>query len=76
MTKYNNFKIIVIRQNGNFSILKLLNKDGKFVPKLIKLSENFSIFSFSNQKSNLPAIYNKKDFKNPLKKILSLFGII
>lgn len=74
MSEYNDFKIIVVKEIDGFSILKLTSKDGKFITKKIKLSENFSIFNFSNSTSNLPTIYNKK--KNPLKKVLALFGII
>ena len=75
MTDYKDFKIVVIRQNNGFSILKLTTKNGEFVTKQIKLSENFSIFNFANSQSNLPTVYTKKK-KNPLQKILALFGII
>lgn len=75
MTDYKDFKIVVIRQSNGFSILKLTIKNGEFVTKQIKLSENFSIFNFTNSQSNLPTIYTKKK-KNPLQKILALFGII
>lgn len=75
MTDYKDFKIVVIRQSNGFSVLKLTTKNGEFVTKQIKLSENFSIFSFANSQSNLPTVYTKKK-KNPLQKILALFGII
>ena len=75
MTSYKDFKIIVIRQNGNFSVLKLSNKDGELSTKSVKLSDNFSIFSFSNSKSNLPTVYKEKK-TGPFKKILAIFGII
>ena len=75
MTDYKDFTIVVIRQNNGFSILKLTTKNGEFVTKQIKLSENFSIFNFANSQSNLPTVYTKKK-KNPLQKILALFGII
>lgn len=75
MTDYKDFKIVVIRQSNGFSILKLTTKNSEFVTKQIKLSENFSIFNFANSQSNLPTVYTKKK-KNPLQKILALFGII
>lgn len=74
MTNYKDFKLIVIRENNGFSILKLTTKDGEFVIKQVKLSENFSVFSFANPSSNLPVVYTKK--KNPLKKFLAIFGIV
>ena len=74
MTNYKDFKLIVIRENNGFSILKLTIKDGEFVIKQVKLSENFSIFSFVNSSSNLPTIYKEK--KNPLRRFLAIFGII
>lgn len=75
MTNYKDFKIIVISRHGNFDILKLTTKNNEITTKAVKLSDNFSIFSFSNSKSNLPTVYKEKK-KGPLKKILSLFGII
>ena len=75
MTNYKDFKIIVISRHGNFDILKLTTKNNEITTKTVKLSDNFSIFSFSNSKSNLPTVYKEKK-KGPFKKILSLFGII
>lgn len=75
MADYKDFKIVVIRENNSFSILKLTILNGEFILKQVKLSENFSIFSFANSQSNLPTVY-KKNKKNPLQKILALFGII
>ena len=74
MGNYNDFKFIVIRENSNFSILKLTLKDGEFVSKSFKLSENFSIFNFGGSSSNLPTVYSKKE--GPFKKILAMFGIV
>ena len=74
MGNYNDFKFIVIRENSNFSILKLTLKDGEFVSKSVKLSENFSIFNFGGSSSNLPTVYSKKE--GPFKKILAMFGIV
>lgn len=74
MGNYADFKIIVIREISNFSILKLTLKDGEFVSKSVKLSENFSVFNFGGSSSNLPTVYSKKE--GPLKKILAMFGII
>ena len=74
MGNYNDFKFIVIRENSNFNILKLTLKDGEFVSKSVKLSENFSIFNFGGSSSNLPTVYSKKE--GPFKKILAMFGIV
>lgn len=74
MGNYADFKIIVIRENSNFSILKLTLKDGEFISKSVKLSENFSIFNFGGSSSNLPTVYSKKE--GPFKKILAMFGIV
>lgn len=74
MGNYADFKIIVIRENSNFSILKLTFKDGEFISKTVKLSENFSIFNFGGSSSNLPTVYSKKE--GPFKKILAMFGIV
>ena len=74
MGNYNDFKFIVIRENSNFSILKLTLKDGEFVSKSVKLSDNFSIFNFGGSSSNLPTVYSKKE--GPFKKILAMFGIV
>ena len=74
MGNYNDFKFIVIRENSNFSILKLTFKDGEFISKSVKLSENFSIFNFGGSSSNLPTVYSKKE--GPFKKILAMFGIV
>lgn len=73
ITNYKDFKIVVIRENGGFGVLKLTTKDGEFITKQIKLSENFSIFSFANS-SNLPTVYKQK--VNPIKKFLAIFGVI
>ena len=64
----------VIREISNFSILKLTFKDGEFISKSVKLSENFSIFNFGGSSSNLPTVYSKKE--GPFKKILAMFGIV
>ena len=74
MGNYNDFKFIVIRENSNFSILKLTFKDGEFISKSVKLSENFSVFNFGGSSSNLPTVYSKKE--GPFKKILAMFGIV
>ena len=74
MGNYADFKIIVIREISNFSILKLTFKDGEFISKSVKLSENFSIFNFGGSSSNLPTVYSKKE--GPFKKILAMFGIV
>lgn len=74
MGNYADFKIIVIREISNFSILKLTLKDGEFISKSVKLSENFSIFNFGGSSSNLPTVYSKKE--GPFKKILAMFGIV
>ena len=74
MGNYNDFKFIVIRENSNFSILKLTFKDGEFISKSVKLSENFSVFNFGGSSSNLPTVYSKKE--GPFQKILAMFGIV
>ena len=72
ITDYCDFKIIVVREKNNFSILKLSIKDGKNVLKKVKLTENYSIFESSNS-NKLPLVYKEK---TPLKRILSFFGIL
>lgn len=75
ITSYNDFKIIIVREHNNFSVLKLTySNNGELLIKQIKLSENFSVFNFEGSSSNLPTKYSNK--KSPIRKILSLFNII
>ena len=65
----NGIELIVIPANNNFSILQIIKKEKDINLKLLKLSENFLIFT-TNTNTNLPILYNTQK-ESSLKKVLS-----
>ena len=64
-------QIIVIPTNDKFNIIQITEKGKDINCKLLKLSENYLIFT-NNTNTNMPVLYNKDE--GTLKKLLSLFA--
>lgn len=64
--------LVIIMHDDTFSILQISQKDGAITSKMVRLSENYSIFNFKGN-SNMPVIYNKKE--STMQRLLAIFAI-
>lgn len=69
--KVDNNKLVIIPTNDKFYIIQITENDNEINCKLLKLSEQYLIFT-NNTNTNLPVLYNKNE--GSLKKLLSLFA--
>lgn len=72
MTNFDlDFNLIVVTQDDDFKIIKFTENNDNFKYKLVKLSENYSIFNQDSTNNNLPIAYKKNI--SAAKRVLSFF---